>query len=45
LLATIECVLEDDLAPAIELLQRSARITDVELEAEHREWLARRVEL
>jgi hypothetical protein len=44
ILGTIECVLEDDIGPAIELLQRSSRITDAELEREHREMLARRVE-
>jgi hypothetical protein len=38
-LATIECVREDDLVPAIGSLLRSARITDAELEQEHREWL------
>jgi hypothetical protein len=37
-LATIECVLEDDLRPAIESLQRSATATDEEL---RREYLAR----
>jgi hypothetical protein len=36
-LSTIECVLEDNLRPAIENLQRSAETTDVELEREYRE--------
>lgn len=40
-LATIECVLEDDLNPAIESLQRSATVTDAELEDEYRAWLRR----
>jgi hypothetical protein len=40
-LATIECVLEDDLNPAIESLQRSATITDAELEQEHQDRLRR----
>lgn len=43
-LATIECVREDNLLPAIECLQRSAQVTDAELELEHREWLKRRIE-
>jgi hypothetical protein len=37
ILATIECVLEDDLRPAIEALRRSAAITDAELEQEYQE--------
>ena len=37
ILATIECVLEDDLRPAVEALQRSAAITDAELEREYQE--------
>ena len=37
ILATIECVLEDDLRPAVEALQRSAAITDAELEEEYQE--------
>jgi hypothetical protein len=37
ILATIECVLEDDLRPALEALQRSAAITDAELEQEYQE--------
>jgi hypothetical protein len=37
ILATIECVLEDDLRPALEALRRSAAITDAELEQEYRE--------
>jgi hypothetical protein len=40
-LATIECVLTDSLRPAIQSLQRSAQITDAELEREYREWLKR----
>jgi hypothetical protein len=36
-LATIECVLADDLRPAVEALQRSARVTDEELAREFRE--------
>jgi hypothetical protein len=36
-LSTIECVLEDNLRPAIESLQRSAETTDAELEREYRE--------
>jgi hypothetical protein len=36
-------VLEDDLRSAIEVLLRSATITDDELAQEHREWLKRRV--
>ena len=40
-LATIECVLEDDLKPAIESLQFSATVTDAELEEEYRDWLRR----
>lgn len=31
ILATIECVLDDDLRPAIEALQRSAKVTDEDL--------------
>ncbi|HEY6323443.1 MAG TPA: hypothetical protein VJA16_18025 [Thermoanaerobaculia bacterium] len=38
-LATIECVKEDDLTPAIEALQRSATVTDAELEQEYQVWL------
>jgi hypothetical protein len=41
-LATIECVLEDELRPAIVSLQRSAQVTDAELELQYREWLKRR---
>jgi hypothetical protein len=40
-LATIECVLEDDLRPAAEALRRSAQVTDAELEREYREALKR----
>ena len=36
-LATIECVLEDELRPAIESLRKSAQVTDAELEQEFRE--------
>jgi hypothetical protein len=39
LLATIECVLEDNLRPAIESLERSAATTDEELAQQHRQWL------
>jgi hypothetical protein len=42
-LATIECVLEDELRPAVESLQRSAQVTDAELEEQFREWLKRRL--
>jgi hypothetical protein len=38
-LATIECVLEDNLRPAIESLQRSARVTDAQLRRQWRAWL------
>jgi hypothetical protein len=41
ILATIECVLADSLRPAIASLQRSAQVTDAELEHEYREWLKR----
>jgi hypothetical protein len=37
-LATIECVLEDDLRPAVETLRRSAFVTDAELERQFQEW-------
>jgi hypothetical protein len=37
ILATIECVLEDDLRPALDALRRSAAITDAELEREYQE--------
>ncbi len=43
ILATIECVLEDDLRPAIETLRRSAAATDERLANEHRHWLHRRI--
>jgi hypothetical protein len=43
-LAAIECVLEDDLRPAIESLQRSATATDEELGRQYLEWLKRRIE-
>jgi hypothetical protein len=43
ILATIECVLEDDLRPAIESLHRSATTTDERLAGEYREWLQRRL--
>jgi len=45
ILATIECVLEDNLRPAIESMQRSAQTTDQELERDYREWLKRRLDL
>jgi hypothetical protein len=41
-LATVECVLADSLRPAIQSLQRSAQVTDAELEQEYQEWLKRR---
>jgi hypothetical protein len=41
-LATIECVLEDDLRPAVETLQRSASVSDAELERQFQEWQKRR---
>jgi hypothetical protein len=44
ILATIECVLADNLRPAVEALHRSAQITDAELEAQYREWLQRRLD-
>jgi len=37
-LATIECVLEDELRPAIASLQRSAQVTDADLAREFLEW-------
>jgi hypothetical protein len=37
ILATIECVFKSDLRPAVEALQRSAAITDAELEQEYQE--------
>lgn len=43
-LATIECVREDDPLPAIESLQRSAKATDGDLEQEYREWLRARLD-
>jgi hypothetical protein len=42
-LATIECVLEDDLHPAAENLRRSASVTDAELELQFQEWRRRRL--
>jgi|HubBroStandDraft_3_1064219.scaffolds.fasta_scaffold15431_2 hypothetical protein len=36
-LSTIECVLEDDLRPAITSLQRSAQVTDADLRREFEE--------
>lgn len=41
-LATIECVLTDSLRPAIESLQRSAQVTDADLERQFQEWQKRR---
>ena len=41
-LATIECVLEDDLRPAIQTLQRSSQVTDAELERQFQDWRKRR---
>ncbi len=41
-LATIECVLEDDLRPAIQTLQRSSQVTDAELARQFQEWQKRR---
>jgi hypothetical protein len=43
ILATIECVLEDNLRPAVETLRRSAQVTDAELQREYRVWLKREV--
>ncbi len=43
ILATIECVLEDDLRPAIETLRRSAITTDPKLEREYQAWLKQRI--
>ena|ERR1700688_1132385 len=37
ILATIECVLEDDLRPAVEALRRSAAITNADLEQEYQD--------
>jgi hypothetical protein len=37
ILATIECVLADDLRPAATNLQRSARVTDAELKRDFKE--------
>jgi hypothetical protein len=42
ILATIECVLADSLRPAVESLQRSAQVTDAELEREFQEWQRQR---
>jgi hypothetical protein len=36
-LATVECVLADDLWPAVAALQRSAKVTDAELERDFQE--------
>lgn len=41
LVATIECVLEDELRPAIASLQRSAQVTDAELARDFLEWKRR----
>jgi hypothetical protein len=40
-LATIECVLEDELRPAIVSLQRAAQMTDAELERDFLDWKRR----
>ena len=40
-LATIECVLEDELRPAIASLQRAAQTTDAELERDFLDWKRR----
>ena len=40
-LATIECVLEDELRPAIASLERSAQVTDAELALDFLEWKRR----
>jgi hypothetical protein len=42
ILGTIECVLEDNFRPAIASLQRSAQVTDADLEREFFDWLTRR---
>jgi hypothetical protein len=42
ILGTIECVLEDNLRPAIASLQRSAQVTDADLYREFFDWLTRR---
>jgi hypothetical protein len=42
ILGAIECVLADDLRPAIGSLLRSATVTDEELQREHHAWLWRR---
>ena len=42
ILGTIECVVEDCLRPAIDSLQRSARVTTAELEQEFYEGLKQR---
>jgi metal-sulfur cluster biosynthetic enzyme len=44
ILTTIECVLADNLRPAVEELHRSAQITDAELEVQYREWQTRRLD-
>jgi hypothetical protein len=43
ILGTIECALEDSVRPAVEILLRSATVTDEQLAQEHQEWLQRRV--
>jgi len=43
ILATIECVLEDDLRPSIQSLQRSSTVTDADLEQQYREWQKKRI--
>lgn len=43
ILGTIECAVEDDLRSAINILLRSASVTDDQLAHEHQEWLQRRV--
>jgi len=40
-LATIECVMADNLQPAVESLRRCAQVTAAELERDYREWLKR----
>jgi hypothetical protein len=43
ILATIECVLEDDLRPAIETLHRSATTTGTKLARQYQAWLKQRI--
>jgi hypothetical protein len=42
-LATIECVLADNLRPAVGTLHHLAHVTDADLEREYRDWRKRRI--